>query len=87
MRGSKDAIAGLSQWIGRKLCNHDPLHEVEKVPHASARKTTANVRQRTGIVEDGKVFHMMKNGRRFMITIEEMTEEEETPSPLQKVSW
>jgi hypothetical protein len=58
---------GLAQWIMRKLSNHHPLSERDK---------GSNVRKklpRQHVYEDRNVVHyVLRNGRAFLISVEEV---------------
>lgn len=74
MRGFTDPVVGLAEWIGRKVRNHDPLHEV--VGRNRVRKTT-----QVGIVAGmtDTVFVEAVDGQRFLICVRPLLANEPSP--------
>lgn len=71
---------GLAQWVGRKLRNHNPMSERDKGMVEGHRKKVAHG-MKTGILADDptKVVYQMGNGRRFVLSVQEIPEGEELP--------
>lgn len=84
IKSDKKAIA---QWVGRKLCNHNPMeHRDAKgagkvISRNHAPMLTREQKAGAWLVADidGNVLYQMKNGRRFMIEIREMEADEAIP--------
>jgi hypothetical protein len=92
-------IEAMTQWIGRKLCNHNPmqhrdLHSAKQsfLPRDVAkgqnlRDQVESPKAGAWVVDEGErnaVLYKMANGRRFTITINEVAADEEPP-PLKSV--
>lgn len=80
MRGQKDAVKGLTQWIGRKVRNHQPLKEL--MPTGMSGKETLGIT--TTLSSEDTVYLRMGDGRKFAIIVTEVTEQVE-PAQLVKV--
>lgn len=67
VKNHMEPITGLTQWIGRKLKNHDPL---EGVVEGKGGK----INKRVGVVAStrNQVLYTAPDGRKYMMTVEEV---------------
>jgi hypothetical protein len=82
-----DMVAGLAQWVGRKLKNHDPMSAMDGGAYVRGLKVSRQVQDAK--VKPGQVYCGIVNGKRdtvryglqdgrvFEVTIREVDESEE----------
>lgn len=74
LRNGSTDIERFTQWIGRKIKNHDPLKELDAQQHGQRRMPTV-----VKVLRDGSgVIARSSSGRRFEIIVREMDVNEPT---------
>ena len=78
-------IAGLTQWLGRKIANHHPMSVRSKVTENTRFDRKTKVMQdgnwQVGIVAENEtqIIYVLADGRRFRFTVEEVDASEPMP--------
>lgn len=82
-----DMVAGLAQWVGRKLKNHDPMSAMDMGSsrrEARWQRTVSDAKVKPGVCYCGivkgtrnVVRYGLEDGRVFEVTIREVDESEE----------